>query len=362
MNFKNSENLHDSDREDEDGIDQSLNLGKNNEDFSSIFNIDQQIEDTDRLPIYKNNDFPSIFNRDHQIEDIDILQNCKNNDDFTSFDIRFKHLQYIENMNDDPMISVRYMSEDKEIKEENEQNPNDKALDEINTLENKVTSNKTTNKINIIEKINPSFGPENEFICKKRKESFSIDNSNEKNKENSPNKKESIKPYFKVIKQKEKNPQANNSSLQLEIKSFHTLFNTYFKYLVEEGNSFNVSVFDKKVGPNGYYISSDFTQLNLKVEKNSLKLNEKISKYIKKEKLEKIKKKKLSLDVLSLTCRELIYMFYGYIFENKEYFEKNETIKKLNNKFLRIRKYPLIGFKNGKSDEKYKFGYFKYYD
>ena len=149
-----------------------LNLGKNNEDFSSIFNIDQQIEDTDRLPIYKNNDFPSIFNTDHQIEDIDILQNCKNNDDFTSFDIRFKHLQYIENMNDDPMISVRYMSEDKEIKEENEQNPNDKALDEINTLENKVTSNKTTNKINIIEKINPSFGPENEFICKKRKKNW----------------------------------------------------------------------------------------------------------------------------------------------------------------------------------------------
>ena len=147
-----------------------------------------------------------------------------------------------------------------------------------------------------------------------------------------------------------------------DIKSFHTLLNIYFKHLVEEGNSFNVNVFNKKGGSNGYYINKDFTQSKLGAKVHSLKLEEKITKFINEKKLEKIKKKKVSLDILNLTARELIYMFYGYIFENLNYFKTNETIKKINNNFLRIRKYPLIGFEDGKSDEKYKFGYFKYYD
>jgi hypothetical protein len=120
---------------------------------------------------------------------------------------------------------------------------------------------------------------------------------------------------------------------------------------VEEGNSFNVSVFNKKGGSNGFYITRDFTQSNLGAKEHSLKLDENITKFIKKEKLEKIKKKKLSLDVLNLTARELICMFYGYIFENKEYFEKNEIIKKINQNFINIRKYPFIDFENGKSDD-----------
>jgi hypothetical protein len=337
MNFKN---WFDSDREDEDedGLDQSLNLGKNNEDLLSIFNRDNQIEDTD----------------EHQ--------NWNNNEDFISYVNRFKHILDIENMNNDSMMTDRYMSEDKEIKEEKEQSANDKSLDEINNLENKDTSNKTINKNNKIEKINPFNGPENEFICKKRKESFSIDNSNEKSNENFPNKKKINELQFKIIKQKENNTQKDNRSSVPFIKSFHTLLNIYFKYLVEEGNSFKVNVFDEKGGPNGYYISKDFTQSNLGAKEHSLKLDENITKFIKKEKLEKIKKKKLSLDILNLTARELIYMFYGYIFENREYFEKNEIIKKINQNFIRIRKYPFIDFENGKSDEKFKYGYFKYYD
>ena len=357
MNFQN---LFDSNRDDEDGIDQSSNLGKNNEDLLSVFNREHQIEDTDKMLNWKNSeDFSSISNRDRQIEDMYNILNWKNDEDSNNYDnILYKNIQDIKSENVDPLMANRYVSEDKEIKKEKEPNAKDKALDEINSLENKDTSNKTASKYDINEKENPFNGLKNKFICKKRKESFPIDNSNEKNKENTPNKKESIKPE----KVKEKNPPTNNSSLVPEIKSFHTLFNIYFKYLVEEGNSFNVSVFNKKGGANGFYITRDFTQSNLGAKENSLKLNENIAKFIKKEKLEKIKKKKLSLDVLSLKVRDLIYMFYGYIFENKEYFEKNEIIKKINQNFIRIRKYPFIDFENGKSDEKFKFGYFKYYD
>ena len=55
----------------------------------------------------------------------------------------------------------------------------------------------------------------------------------------------------------EKKDLKNDSSLVPDIKSFHTLFNTYFKYLVEKGNSFNVSIFNERVGSNGYYINKD---------------------------------------------------------------------------------------------------------
>lgn len=321
----------DSDREDEEGIDLSLNLGKNNEDLLFIYNTDQQIEDKDKQPNGTNNeDFSRKSNLDNQIEDIEDIDNplnWKNNEDFKGEDIQFKTIKDIENMNDGPMMAVRYVSEDK-------------ALDEINSLENKVTSNKTTDNTNLNEKDNHFNVPENVLNGKKRKNSFS---------------------NFKVKKQKEKNPQANNSSLAPEIKSFHTLFNTYFKYLVEEGNSFNVSVFDEKEGPNGYYISKDFTQSKLGAKAHSEKLNDKITKFIQENKLKKLKEKKDEkiLKILNFTSRELIINFYSYIFENSDYFKENDTIKKINANFIRIRKYPLIGFENDSED--FKIGYFKYF-
>jgi hypothetical protein len=326
--------------EDKDGIDHSLNLWRNNENFLSFNN--REIEDTAN---------PLAWN---------------NNGDCLSLNMRFESFQDIGNMNNDSMMTDRYISEYQEIMEEKEQKANDKVFDEINNIENKVTSNKTTNKDLKLEKLNPYNGPENAFISKKRKKSFSIDTSNDKNNENPPNQKEIINPQFKIEKAKQKAQEKNNpkniSSLVPDIKSFHTLLNIYFKHLVEEGNSFNVNVFNKKGGSNGYYINKDFTQSKLGAKVHSLKLEEKITKFINEKKLEKIKKKKVSLDILNLTARELIYMFYGYIFENLNYFKTNETIKEINNNFLRIRKYPLIGFEDNKIDEKYKFGYFKYYD
>ena len=99
-----------------------------------------------------------------------------------------------------------------------------------------------------------------------------------------------------------------------DIKKFHTLFNIYFKYLVEKGNSFNVSVFDEKEGPNGYYISRDFTQSKLGAKDHSEKLNDKITKFIKENKLKKLKEKKDEkiLKILNFTARELIINFYSY--------------------------------------------------
>jgi hypothetical protein len=341
MDYKTSNNFLDTEREDEDGIKDQL-----------IY-LESKIED-----------FPSFNNR--VIVDTDFGLTLGNHGYCFSLNMSFEQNQDIENMNDDSMMEYRYESENKEITEEKEQRENDKVFDEINNIENKVTSNKTTNKDIKLEKLNPYNGPENAFISKKRKKSFSIDTSNEKNNENPPNQKEIINPQFKIEKAKQKAQEKNNpkniSSLVPDIKSFHTLLNIYFKYLVEEGNSFNVNVFNEKGGSNGYYINKDFTQSKLGAKVHSLKLEEKITKFINEKKLEKIKKKKVSLDILNLTARELIYMFYGYIFENLNYFKTNETIKEINNNFLRIRKYPLIGFEDNKIDEKYKFGYFKYYD
>jgi hypothetical protein len=284
--IKTFNNYCDIEREDEDedkdGIDQSLNLGRNIEDFSSFNNRD--------------------------IEDTFIPLSWNNNGYCLSLNMEFETIQDIGNMNDDSMMAYRYVSEDKEIMEEKEQRANDKALDEINNIENKVTSNKSTNKDIKLEKVNSFNGPENEFTSKKRKQSFSIDTSNEKNNENPPNK--NIKPQVKIETTKEKTKEKNNpkniSSLVPDIKSFHTLLNIYFKHLVEEGNSFNVNVFNKKGGSNGYYINKDFTQSKLGAKVHSLKLEEKITKFINEKKLEKIKKKKVSLDILNLTARELI--------------------------------------------------------
>jgi hypothetical protein len=247
---------------------------------------------------------------------------------------------------------------------EKEKKQLDNILNEIKEPENKDSANKSTtkntNKNLEIKLIEPSIEPENKLLCNKRRKA-SFDSSNEKNNENDQNKKEDIKVTSKTEKPKEKNVIKNESSLVPDIKKFHTLFNIYFKYLVEKGNSFNVSVFGEKEGPNGYYISRNFTQSNLGAKAHSEKLNEKITKFIQENKLKKLKEKKDEkiLKILNFTARELIINFYSYIFENSDYFKENETIKKINDNFIRIRKYPLIGFENDSED--YKIGYFKYF-
>ena len=243
---------------------------------------------------------------------------------------------------------------DEEINE-NEQKPNNITFNEAKNIENRETKSKTSNN-EIIKSPNM---PEKKFLNRKRKDS-SIHISNEKKNENSENQKENIKPKFKLKKQKEKNS-PNDYSLVPEIKKFHTLFNIYFKYLIE-GNSFDVSVFDKKGGPNGYYISKSFTQENLGAKVHYKKLDEKIKKFIQDNKLKKLEEKKDERvsSILNCTARELINMFYKYIFENFEYFKENKTITIINAKFNKIMKYPLIDLENGLKDENLDFGYFKY--
>ena len=306
--------------------------------------------------------YENIFISDREYEDENSLNPskiinlvCKGKFEYNLGSI--SHSSMVEIFND------RHEPDDKEINEQ-EQNQNDKALNKIKNLENKDSANKSTTKntnSNIaIKLLKPSSEPENILLCNKRRKP-SFDSSNEKNTENVPNKKEDIKIKFKTKKPKEKNIIKNDSSLVPDIKKFHTLFNIYFKTLVEKGNSFNISVFDEKEGPNGYYISRDFTQSKLSAKDHSEKLNDKITKFIKENKLKKLKEKKDEkiLKILNFTARELIINFYSFIFENSDYFKENETIKKINDNFIRIRKYPLIGFENDSED--FKIGYFKYF-
>ena len=264
----------------------------------------------------------------------------------------------------DSMNFTHMQNQDNEEINIKEQKSNNNTLNEIKNLENKDYENRSTTKnTNIKIKLKQPFNePENKFLCNKRLNP-SFDNSNGNNNENSLNKKEANKTIFKIGKLKEKKDLKNDSSLVPDIKSFHTLFNTYFKYLVEKGNSFNVSIFNERVGSNGYYINKDFTQLNLGAEIHSSKLKKKIANFIQKNKLEKLKKKnnKDILKLLDCTARELIDKFCKYILENSIYFKENEIIKKLNDNFIRIRKYPFIDFESNISDEKYKCGYFIYY-
>ena len=319
-------------------------------------------------------DYEIIFNldREDKFKDEDEKENSlyslKNDGDFINSGCKDKFTHDQENIYISSMAEIfkdRHEPYDEEINEqEQEQNQKDKALNEIKNLENKDYANKSTTKntnTNLeIKRIEPSSEPENKLLCNKRRKA-SFDSSNEKNNENYQNKKEDVKVKSKTEKPKEKNVIKNESSLVPDIKKFHTLFNIYFKYLVEKGNSFNVSVFGEKEGPNGYYISRDFTQSNLGAKAHSEKLNEKITKFIRENKLKKLKEKKDEkiLKILNFTARELIINFYSYIFENSDYFKENETIKKINDNFIRIRKYPLIGFENDSED--YKIGYFKYF-
>ena len=319
-----------------------------------------------------NNLYVTNFDSYREDEDDDVKENSlyplKNDGDFLNLVRRDKISRQLENFSAYEMLKIiqdRHEQDDEEINEqEQEQNQKDKALNEIKNLENKDYANKSTTKntnTNLeIKRIEPSSEPENKLLCNKRRKA-SFDSSNEINNENNLNKKEDIKVTSKTEKQKEKNVIKNESSLVPDIKKFHTLFNIYFKNLVEKGNSFNVSVFGEKEGPNGYYISRDFTQSNLGAKAHSEKLNEKITKFIQENKLKKLKEKKDEkiLKILNFTARELIINFYSYIFENSDYFKENETIKKINDNFIRIRKYPLIGFENDSED--YKIGYFKYF-
>ena len=319
-----------------------------------------------------NNLYVTNFDSYREDEDEDVKENSlyplKNDGDFINLVRRDKISRQLENFSASEMLKIiqdRHEQDDEEINEqEQEQNQKDKALNEIKNLENKDSANKSTtkntNKNLEIKLIEPSIEPENKLLCNKRRKA-SFDSSNEKNNENDQNKKEDIKVTSKTEKPKEKNVIKNESSLVPDIKKFHTLFNIYFKYLVEKGNSFNVSVFGEKEGPNGYYISRNFTQSNLGAKAHSEKLNEKITKFIQENKLKKLKEKKDEkiLKILNFTARELIINFYSYIFENSDYFKENDTIKKINENFIRIRKYPLIGCENDSED--YKIGYFKYF-
>jgi hypothetical protein len=201
--------------------------------------------------------------REDEDEDEDVKENSlyplKNDGDFINLVRRDKISRQLENFSASEMLKIiqdRHEQDDEEINEqEQEQNQKDKALNEIKNLENKDSANKSTtkntNKNLEIKLIEPSIEPENKLLCNKRRKA-SFDSSNEKNNENDQNKKEDIKVTSKTEKPKEKNVIKNESSLVPDIKKFHTLFNIYFKYLVEKGNSFNVSVFGEKEGPNGY--------------------------------------------------------------------------------------------------------------
>lgn len=277
-----------------------------------------------------------------------------------NFQNRWNNSAYsIDKINPETMIEIfkdHHEPYDEEING-SEQKPNNITFNEAKNIENRETKSKTSNN-EIIKSPNM---PEKKFLGKKRRDS-SIHISNEKKNENSDNEKENIKPKFKLKKQKEKNS-PNDYSLVPEIKKFHTLFNIYFKYLIEEGNFFNVSVFDKKVGPNGYYISKSFTQENLGAKVHYNKLNAIIKEFIQDNKLKKLEEKKDERvsKILNYTPRELINMFYKYIFENFEYFKENETITIINSKFNKIMEYPLIDLENGLKDENLDFGYFKYF-
>jgi hypothetical protein len=273
---------------------------------------------------------------------------------------RDKAIYYMQRFKDNLMSEIfkdKHKIDDEEIKDK-EQKQNDKALYEIKILENKNFANKTTTKdtnknINPNIEIMQSFKENDNKLLSNKRRKPSFDSPNEKNNENSLNRKED-KVKFKTKKPKKKK---KDSSLASDIASFHTLFNKYFKYRVEKGKFFNVKYFNNKVGSNGYYLNKKLTQDKLGAENHSKKLDQKITEFIKDNKLERLKKEtnKENLKILEFTVKQLIDEFRDYIFENSLYFKENETIKEINDNFVRIRKYPLIDF------EKKEFGYYKYF-
>jgi len=262
-----------------------------------------------------------------------------------------KAIKYIQEYPINSFIEIfkdNYEIEYEEIKGKGQKSI-DKALYEIKKLENKNPTDKRTTKntntnINAnIEVMQPFNEPENNFLCSKRKEP-SLPSLNGKNNENS----------LKTKTKKEKNENKNDRRSIPYIKKFHRLINIYFKYLIEE-KFVDLSVFDKTNGPNGLYLSAEFTQKNFK--NHSKKFDQKITNFIKKNKVEKLMKRndKKILEILDLTVKQLIDKFLEYILKNSEYFKENEIIKKVNDNFIRVRKYPLIDF------EKKEFAYYKYF-
>ena len=283
--------------------------------------------------------------------------------------ISLNEAQYDIHSCDDNLISEIFTDSHKidneEVNNKEQKSIDNKALYEIKIPENKDYANKTTTQntntnknANInenIEIIEPFKEPDNNLLGNKRREP-SFASPNEKNNKNSMGEKE-FEIKFKAKQTKEKKEKKNNSSLVPYIKSFHTLLNIYFKYLLKEGNSFDINVFNEKGGSNGYYLNKKLTQDNLGAENHSKKLDQKITNFIKDNKLERLKKEKNkeNLKILEFTVKQLIDEFLDYILENSLYFKENETIKKINDNFIRIRKYPLIDF------EKKEFGYYKYF-
>ena len=245
----------------------------------------------------------------------------------------------------------------------------DKVLYEIKNLENKDSAIKSTTKTKNENKnvnINPNIKmiqsfkeTDVEFLGnKRRKPSFS--SPNRKNNENSLNKKEDFKTQFKTKKiktKKEKNQKKNDYSPSFYIIKFHNLLNIYFKCRVKYGKYFNTEYF-KNEGPNAYYLNKNLTQKNIGAKNHPEKLKQKITDFIQKNKLEKLKKindKEIS-EMLEFTVKQLIDEFRDYIFENAVYFQENEIIKEINENLVRIRRYPL------KKKKKKEFGYYKYFE
>lgn len=296
------------------------------------------------------------------------LNPWKNDGDFINLVSKNKLTYELDHISVSSMLEIfkdRHEPDNEEV-EEKEKKQNNNTLNEMKNHEKKDSPNKSTTKNTKksieIKLIEPSKDPENKLLCNKRRKP-SLDSPNENNKDD-PKREEDFKIKIESEKPKENNIKKNDSSPIPYIKKFHTLFNIYFKNLVEK-ESFDVSGFDKKdkkEGPNGYYINKDFTQLKLAAKVHSEKLNEKIAKFIQENKLKKLKEKNNEkvLKILDLTARELINNFYSYIFENSYYFKENVIIKEINDNFIRLQKYPLIGFENDKSED-YKFGYFKYF-
>jgi hypothetical protein len=274
---------------------------------------------------------------------------------------RDKTKYFIERWNTNLMLEIfkdKNEVDDEEMKDK-EQKLDDKVLYEIKNLENKDSAIKSTTKTKNENKnaiINPKFEIIHSFketdikILSKKRNKPSFSSPNRKSKENSLNKKEDFKT------KKEKNQKKNDYSPSFYIIKFHNLLNIYFKCRVKYGKYFNTEYF-KNEGPNAYYLNKNLTQKNIGAKNHPEKLKQKITDFIQKNNLEKLKKindKEIS-EMFEFTVKQLIEEFRDYIFENSAYFKENETIKEINENLVRIRRYPLIDF------EKKEFGYYKFF-
>lgn len=271
---------------------------------------------------------------------------------------RDKAKYYIQRFNANLMLEIfkdKNEVDDEEIKDK-EQNSKDKILYEINNLGNKDSAIKSTTKTKNENK-NANIKSNIEMIQSFKETDIKfLSNKRRKPSSSSPNRKKNKKEDIKAKKLKLKK-EKNNHSSTYNIIRFHTLLNIYFKRRVENGKFFDIKYF-KSDGSNGYYFNIKLTQKNLAAKNYPEKLKQKITDFIEKNKLEKLKNKnsKDISELLEFTLKQLIDEFRDYIFENSAYFKKNETIKEINDNLVRIRRYPLIDF------EKKEFGYYKCFE